>query len=153
MLYDGVAHGSDAVFDVAVDAKGNAFATGDAYTSSPYVDTAQTFKVSPLGAVVWADAYAGPKNDAEGESIVVDGLGNAYVAGYTENAAEWDNLLVAKYAAGGILKRSWLKTWGGEYNADDAWSIVLGPNGTLYVSCQGQTKTGLYQGVVAKYAR
>jgi hypothetical protein len=153
LLYDGVAHGNDAVFDVALDARGNAFATGDAYVRSPYADAAQTFKVSPLGTVVWADSYLGASDDAEGESIVVDGTGNAYVAGYAANAAQWDNLLVAKYAAGPVLKRSWLKTWGGEYNADDAWSIVLGAKGTLYVACQGQTKVGVYQGVVARYAR
>ena len=153
LLYDGVAHGSDAVFDVALDLKGNAYATGDAFVRSPYADAAQTFKVGPLGSVVWADAYLGASNDAEGESVVVDGSGNAYVAGYAENASGYYNLLVAKYAAGTTAKRAWLRTWGGEYGADDVWSIVLGPTGTLYVGCEGQTKTGLSQGVVAKYAQ
>ena len=153
LLYDGAAHGNDAVFDVAVDSKGNAIATGDACNSCPYIDTAQTFEVGPLATVLWADAYPGASNDGEGESIVVDGSGNACVAGYAANAAEWDNLLVAKYATGATYRRAWLKTWGGEYTADDADSIVLGPQGTLYVACQGQTKTGMYQGVLAKYAR
>lgn len=153
VLYDGDAHGSDTVFDVAVDSRGNAIATGDAYTEGPYVDTAQTFKVSPSGTVLWADAYPGPSNDAEGQSIVVDGVGNAYVAGYAANAAEWDNLLVARYTAGATYKRAWLKTWGGANSVDDADSIVLGPKGTLYLCCQSQTGAGLYQGVIARYAR
>jgi hypothetical protein len=153
VLFDGDAHGTDTVHDVAVDSKGNAIATGDAYVDSPYTDAALTFKVDALGAVLWHDAYPGAANDAIGESIVVDGAGNAYVAGCAANAAEWDNLLVAKYAAGATFKRPWLKTWGGANNVDDAGSIVLGPKGTLYLCCQSQTGAGLYQGVIARYAR
>jgi len=52
LLYDGVAHGGDAVFDVALDLLSNAYAAGDAYVSGPYADAAQTFKVSPVGKVI-----------------------------------------------------------------------------------------------------
>lgn len=155
VFYNGSGHGNDALFDVAVDGRGNVIGTGDAYVQNPYTDAALTFKVGPAGTlpVLWYDEYLGPSNDAEGEAVVVDGTGNAYVAGYCANATQWDNLLVAKYAAGATYRRTWLKTWGGEYNAGNDAAIALGPSGTLYVSCEGQSKDGVYQGVIAKYAR
>jgi len=153
LLYDGPAQGSDAVFDVALDAKGNAYATGDAYVTGPYRDATQTFKVAPTGQVVWTDSYPGPANDSEGECLVVDGAGNAFVAGYADNTEGYPNLLLIKYATTSTGNRAWLKTWGGTYTVENATGIVLAPLGTLYVGGEGMSAKYVKQSVLFKYAR
>jgi Beta-propeller repeat len=156
LLYDGPAAGTDAVYDIALDGKGNAYATGDDYVSNPYRDATQTFKVDPTGQVVWADSYLPPSNDSISECVVADGVGNAFVAGYADNASGYPNLLVIKYAATatGDPEPVWLKTWGGTYSVQHQAGIVLGPLGTLYIGGSGEAPTTyVKQSVLFKYAR
>jgi hypothetical protein len=62
---------------------------------------------------------------------------------------------VIKCAAASTGNRRWLKTWGSAYGygAEDANAIVLGARGTLYVACEGQSTSGVQEGVPAKYSR
>jgi len=98
LLYCGYIGGSgyDAGYGIAVDGMGNAHITG--YTTS----TEATFpvlagpdltfngewdafvaKVSPSGASLLYCGYIGGTRDDHGQGIAVDGVGNAFVTGYT----------------------------------------------------------------------
>ncbi len=70
--------------DVALDSKGNVYVTGYSFLFKSGYDYA-TVRYSPAGVQQWVTRYDDPAqlND-EPQGIVVDALGNVYVAGYSE---------------------------------------------------------------------
>ena len=78
--YDGAAHRSDYVKDLALDAQGNAVVVGASAggrTGRDYI----TVKVRANGSRAWARRYAGPSDFDEARSVAVDPRGNVYVTG------------------------------------------------------------------------
>ncbi len=78
--YDGAAHRSDYVKDLALDAGGNAVVVGASAggrTGRDYI----TVKVRANGSRAWARRYAGPSDFDEARSVAVDPEGNVYVTG------------------------------------------------------------------------
>ncbi len=97
LLYSTYLGGNDTDFacGIAIDAAGNAYVTGDA-VSYNFPVTQNAFqrqyagggsdafvvKLAPSGSLVYA-TYLGGQDWDHGESVAVDGSGNAYVTGYT----------------------------------------------------------------------
>ncbi|MBI4933208.1 MAG: SBBP repeat-containing protein, partial [Actinobacteria bacterium] len=82
--YDGPSHLSDYVTDLALDAHGNALVVGASTgkgTARDYI----TVKLRTDGSVAWARRYAGPQRFDEARSVGVDGEGNVYVAGWSDD--------------------------------------------------------------------
>src|SRR3989475_3979252 len=89
--------GSDLGFGIAVDSFGNAYVTGQTFSSDfPTTEGAfqTTFgggggfdafltKVNPAGAALVYSTYLGGTSDDSGLGIAVDSFGNAYVTGFT----------------------------------------------------------------------
>jgi hypothetical protein len=90
----------DKGYGIAVDGAGNAYLTGyTASTSFPTKSPLQPGNASPAGppdafvaklnadgsALVYS-TYLGGRGGEQGEGIAVDGLGNAYVTGYTQSS-------------------------------------------------------------------
>jgi hypothetical protein len=84
--------------DVAVDAAGNAYVTGDT-DSTDFPTTPGAFqptyrgsfadafvsKLNPSGTALVYSTFLGGSSDEEGNGIAVDAAGNAYVTGYTRS--------------------------------------------------------------------
>jgi hypothetical protein len=78
--WDGAAHRTDYVKDLALDADGNAIVVGASAggkTGRDYI----TVKFTASGSCAWARRYAGPSDFDEARSVAVDPTGNVYVTG------------------------------------------------------------------------
>jgi hypothetical protein len=152
--YDRSATTDDSGEDVAIDARGNAYVTGD-FTVQPvgHPSSCAVVKVSPAGKVRWARAYRPRGKYAVGWSVGVDAANNAYVAGAVEVSPSYDKLLVMKYSASG--QRKWVRTWPAAANGynDPDGGLALGANGVLYVAGHGQPSGPFYKAVLIKYQR
>jgi len=97
--YAGPANGYDAAWDVAVDGSGNVYVTGSSFNGANY--DYFTIKYNSGGSEVWKVAYNGPANGADhAQGVAVDGSGNVYVTGYSNNGANYDYFTI-KYDSGG----------------------------------------------------
>lgn len=89
---------SEAGYDIAVDSTGKAYITGDTYSSdfpttfgafdTTYNDSCDAFvsKLNADGSALLYSTFLGGSNSDYGESIAVDNVGNAYIAGSTESS-------------------------------------------------------------------
>ncbi len=148
--------GEDNGHGIDIDVSGNAYVTG--YTeSTDFITTFGTIqrtkagggdsfvlKINPLGNGRVYSTFLGGGGDEIAIGIAVDGIGNAYVTGYTEstdfhtshpfqaiNSGEYDAFLSKINVAGNVLLLS--TYFGGEYN-DAAYSIALDARGGVLVA-------------------
>jgi hypothetical protein len=143
--------------DVALGPGGTVYVAG--YTNRPppggngYYNGSQTLKVTAdLSSVVWARVYKPKGAGAEGSELVVDGAGNAYIAGYVESDASAEDLLVMKYSSAGV--RKWVRAWRHTGNDDDGpGGIVLGGTRAVYVVGWGEAKGSYDQAVAMRINR
>lgn len=146
---------ADLGIDIAVDAGGNAYVTG--YTQSTNFPTTNAFqsvlaggddafvaKIVSNGTALAYATYLGGTNTDQGQGIVVNVIGEAFVAGYTQSTnfptknafQSWlaggkDAFLTQLGAAGTNLVRS--TYLGGELN-DMAFRIAMDSAGNAYVA-------------------
>jgi hypothetical protein len=191
LVYSTYLGGSDAEVagGVAVDPAGNAYVTG--YTSSTNYPTTNALvfhlagttnnvlnrwagnhdafvtKVSPGGSSLVYSTYLGGTNNDEGQGIVADAAGFAYVTGYTTstnfpvtNALAGGTLLnrstnrpgqdgfLARIDPGGVILDS--STYFGGTNSDAGFRIVIDDAGALYVT--GPTSSGDYPNTATNVA-
>jgi hypothetical protein len=125
---------------VAVDATGNAYVTGG--TKSPaFVTTAGVFQlkcgtdgncngalydafvsvIKPTGSSFLYSTFLGGESNDEGLGIAVDGLGDAYVTGFTQSSKNFP------------LKSALQGTFGGGSLPTDAFVTELNPTGTQLI--------------------
>jgi uncharacterized delta-60 repeat protein len=81
----------------------------------------------------WVARYNGSGNGNDAAfSIAVDGLGNVYAAGYTNNGTDVDYLTI-KYNSQGVLQ--WMQTYNGPGNENDqVVAIAVDLSGNIYVT-------------------
>jgi hypothetical protein len=86
--YDGVGHGSDLAFAIAVDGAGNVYVTGGSQVDANNLSDIRTLKYNSAGVLQWSARYAGaPYDNDEAHAIALDGSGNVYVTGYINLAS------------------------------------------------------------------
>jgi hypothetical protein len=149
---------------IAVDGKGNAYVTGETYSTN-YDVTPGAFqtdgggdvfvtKLSARGTVLVYSTYIGGSYGDRGYGIAVDGSGNAYVTGYTtstdypvtpgafqtKNGGGLRDVFVTKLnAAGSALVYS---TYIGGVFHDYGYAIAVDGSGNAYVT--GYTESASY---------
>ncbi|MEK7993886.1 MAG: SBBP repeat-containing protein [Planctomycetota bacterium] len=136
--YDGPGKGSDVVFDMALDAAGHVYVTGESDGGDSRRDYA-TIKYDRDGNVQWVAAYNGPGNYHDSaKAIALDAAGNVYVTGYcySDNITREDYATVKYDAAGNQL---WVARYAGPavppYSAyDAAEAITVDAAGHVYVT-------------------
>jgi len=147
--YDG--GGDDEGYDVAVDAVGNVYVTGESYDPSTYYDCV-TVKYDSLGVQQWAQRYSYEGNwSDEGQAITVDDTGNVYVTGRSvSTTTSWDYATM-KYSTSGI--QQWATRYHGMSNYDDEpTGIALDDSGNVYVTGKsGIDQLFRYQFATVKY--
>jgi hypothetical protein len=184
LVYSTYLGGSDAEVagGIAVDPSGNAYVTG--YTSSTNFPTTNALvfhligttnnvlnrwagnhdafvtKISPNGSNLIYSTYLGGTNTDEGQGIVADAAGFAYVTGYTASTnfpitnallggtilnrltnrpSSFDGFLAKIDPNGSILDSS---TFFGGTNSDTGFRIALDDSGAVYLT--GSTSSGDY---------
>jgi len=121
---------------VAVDGSGNIYVTGTTNNFGAGSYDLILLKYNADGSLLWQKTWGGSDWDF-GYGVAVDGSGNIYVTGRTENfGAGNDDLVLLKYSADGSLL--WQKTWGGS-NTDWSWGVAVDGSGNIYVT--GRTKS------------
>jgi len=139
---------------IAVDSSGNAYVTGqtissDFPTQNPYQGTqagaCDVFitKLSSSGSALSYSTYLGGSGSDHGESIAVDGSGNAYVTGdtwssdfptqnpYQRTLAGEQDAFIAKFASSGSALYS---TYLGGNDYDHGYGIAVDGSGNAYVT-------------------
>lgn len=130
--FNGPANGVDYANDVAVDKDGFVYVTGFSKSPETFIDYF-TIKYSPLGNTVWTRRFDGFGSDDHAQALVVDDSGNVIVTGYSFAPETGADFLTIKYSALGELQ--WAKRYTGPgRDWDQAYSIMLGDSGTIYVA-------------------
>jgi hypothetical protein len=150
---------TDVGFDIAVDSSGNAYVTGETYSTdfptknplqptyggaNPYWGDAFVTKLNPTGSALVYSTYLGGSGGEVGTRIAVDGAGHAYVTGETTsndfptknplqptNGGSTDVFVAKINAAGSALVYS---TYLGGSGSDAGNSIAVDSTGNAYVT-------------------
>lgn len=99
--YSAPGNGKDVGYSLAVDAAGNVYVTAFSGGNGKGVDYV-TIKYDVNGAERWVRRYNGPGNsDDLPYKLVVDGVGNVYVTGYSVGSGTDYDYATLKYDAAG----------------------------------------------------
>jgi len=118
---------------VAVDGDGNVYVTGQHRGSGTESDYA-TIKYNSAGQKQWVARYNGPRNGRdEVSALALDGEGNVYVTGRSENLNRKYDYATIKYNSAG--QEQWVARYNGPGNGhDEASALVV--DGNVYVTGQ-----------------
>ena len=150
--YNGPGNSSDDVRDLAVDGQGNVYVTGNSYNDNNYTNNDYaTVKYSPSGAQLWVARYNGPGNLRDAAfSLAVDGQGNVYVAGSSDNSTNSDYATI-KYSTSGA--QLWIARYNGPANNyDGAQALAVDRLGNVYVTGTSISSAGDYDYATLKYS-
>jgi hypothetical protein len=129
--YNGPANSYDRAHDVTVDAFSNVYVTG-ASCGIGTGDDITTIKYYPNGDTAWVRTY---HDGAESPfDVVVDGVGNVYVAGYApQDTGENSEYATIKYRPNGDT--AWVRGYNGPGDgSDDACAVAVAGSGNVYVT-------------------
>jgi uncharacterized delta-60 repeat protein len=145
--YNGSADGLDLAFDVAVDTLGNAYVTGESYSSVTGYDYA-TVKYDPNGNQLWVARYSELGNDGAGH-IITDNSGNIYVTGFSESSSTGSDYATIKYDPNGN------QLWIVRYNnsSDAAYDITIDRLGNIYVTGVSSGLGTYFDSATIKYSQ
>lgn len=103
-------------------------------------------------ALAWDQRYNGPPdNEDEARSLVVDNTGNVYVTGSAYSANGTLDMVTIKYSPGG--QQLWMQNYNGAgNNNDEAYKIVMGDSGYVYVVGYSQSANNLQDITTIKYS-
>lgn len=163
--YEGINPGYGRAYDyandVAVDANGNVYVTGESYGGTGTKSDYATVKYAPDGTQLWARRFNGTGNRYDfASAIAVDRAGNVVVTGSTNTAGNGTgtgtgsaDYTTIKYDADGT--QLWVRHYNGPANGEDyANDIAIDTSGYVYVTGQsaGTTKEYDYDYATVKYA-
>jgi uncharacterized delta-60 repeat protein len=148
--YNGPADNWDAARDLALDASGNVYVTGESY-SSDFFDYV-TIKYGPSGTQEWVARYNGQEgSDDWPNDLAVDASGNVYVTGYSSGTGTFYDYATIKYGPSGT--QEWVARYNGPGNTKDrAWALGVDGSGNVYVTGDsGEGSENLSDYVTVKY--
>jgi uncharacterized delta-60 repeat protein len=148
--YNSPYNGNDQPCALVVDSSGNVYVTGYSQNSAGNADYV-TIKYGPNGDWVWGRRYDSPYNSNDyATALAVDGAGNVYVTGYSQNSAGDPDYVTIKYGPSG----NWL--WGRRYDSpyssgDFAQALAVDGAGNVYVTGPSMNSAGNEDYVTIKY--
>ncbi len=132
------------------DAVGNVYVTGYCRTATTRMDM-QTIKYNTAGVLQWVARYNGPGNYFDqANDIVVDGMGNVYITGYSANENINSDFTTIKYNSAGV--QQWIATYNGTGNSEDiAWAMAFDQAGNIIITGSSIGNGTGYDIVTIKY--
>ena len=121
--------GNDYGYDIGLDSMGNVYITGEEKNNTKGNAEVLIAKYNKSGDQIWKINRGNNFKDG-GNSIVVDSSDNLYVAGYTQNTTDDNDILLLKYNLNGEYQ--WNRTWGGDEFVT-ARGITIDKYGDIYV--------------------
>jgi hypothetical protein len=144
---------------LAVDEEGNVYVTG---TTTFFMDSASTFwpvvigayttvKYNSSGLEQWAVRYNGlPNGVVEAVALALDGQGNVYVTGESDNAWGNSDYVTVKYDNSGV--EQWTTSYNGPENRNDkVLDIAVDGQGNVYVTGESDDPWGNSDYATVKY--
>lgn len=138
--YLGLGDNSDNAYKIVTDAANNSYIAG--YAISEETDRNMcSIKFNTNGDTQWVKKYNGTSSISNevANDLVIDASGNVYVAGFTKNSGQSNDVTVIKYNSNGD------SVWINKYNnalingSDKANSIALDNSGNCYVCGYSET--------------
>jgi Beta-propeller repeat len=131
--YNGPGNGYDVAQSLTADASGNVYVTGYS-TGETGSGDCTTIKYDAAGVQQWVQIYNGEASGTDyGNSIAVDGSGNAYVTGGSDGTATNRDYLTIKYNSSG--QQQWAFTYSSAgNNVDEGRSVGVDGAGNVYVT-------------------
>ena len=135
---------------IAVDDSGNVYVTGRSHGSGTAQDYA-TIKYHPNGDTAWARRYNGPANDGDvARAITVDGSGNVYVTGESDDSGTSKDYATIKYYSNGDT--AWVRRYDGPaHDEDHAYAIALDASNNVYVTGRSGGGASVFDYATIKY--
>lgn len=133
--YNGPANSKDQASNMALDASGNVFVTGNSRGDGSLDDYA-TIKYSNAGVPMWTNRYNGPGNGQDiAQAVAVDASGNVIVTGFSDGGGSnsWDYATI-KYSNAGI------PLWTNRYDRGADSGIALAVDGSSKVFVTGSSQ-------------
>ncbi|MCB9272697.1 MAG: SBBP repeat-containing protein [Lewinellaceae bacterium] len=101
-------------------------------------------------SLLWESSFNGAVANDQGNAIAIDGSGNVYVAGATDETSGASDYLTIKYNANGDIL--WSRTYNGAANGlDEALAIKVDAAGNVYVTGRSQGTGSAFNIVTIKY--
>lgn len=149
--YDGLGSWNEVAVDVAVDGLGSVYVTGYSEGIGTKKDFA-TIKYSPDGIQEWTARYDRMQySDDKATALVVDGMGNICLTGYSVGSGTGKDYATVKYDSDGI--QQWVAHYDGPANGDDvAADIKIDGSGDVYVTGESRGPGTEYDYSTVKYS-
>ena len=129
--------GNDFAKSIAVDQSGNVYVTGTG--KGPFPNNSDydclTIKYDGNGNELWVARYdSGNDDDDEGNKIAIDGLGNVYITGYSnEGLGNSEDFITIKYNSSGV--QQWEKRYDGTANGIDiVYDFKVNSAGDVFIT-------------------
>jgi uncharacterized delta-60 repeat protein len=142
--YNGPGDAGDWAKDIAVDASGNVYVTGE--SGGDYA----TVKYNSDGVQQWVARYQGYERGNEATALSLDASGNVYVTGKSEGLDTGKDYTTIKYNSVGV--EQWVARYNGSGNAGDwANDLAVDASGNVYVTGTSFDSTTWYDYATVKY--
>ncbi len=133
--YNGPMDGYDYSHDLAVDAAGNIYVTGQTQVGGPnFVYDYATVKYNNQGIQQWVATYNGPDNGFDNaQKLVLDENSNVYITGESCTPTNTPRTATIKYSSDGV--QQWVARYPDPPNADNSPSdLALDQDGNVIVT-------------------
>jgi len=148
--YDGPSSLGDKAYDLALDASGNVYVTGESEWGSIWEDYI-TIKYDTDGNELWVARYDGPGSSGDyARKLAVDISGDVYVTGYGSGDGTELDYVTIKYDTNG--NELWVARYDGPVSESDiANSLAVDASGNVYVAGQSDGDSGRGDYATIKY--